>query len=118
VPLTLLRMAPEHQAAVVEMGISDFGEMARLAASGAARQWPFIPSSATRTLKSSMTERAFAGQDGDAGFLLPEGTVFANGDDDLLRRHGMQTEKGAVRHWGKITMSERAENIAESPPAT
>lgn len=30
VPLTLLRIGEEHQAAVVEMGISDFGEMHRL----------------------------------------------------------------------------------------
>ncbi len=30
VPLTLLQIRPEHQAAVVEMGISDFGEMHRL----------------------------------------------------------------------------------------
>lgn len=30
VPLTLLRIKPEHTAAVVEMGISDFGEMHRL----------------------------------------------------------------------------------------
>ena len=31
VPLTLFRIDPEHEAAVVEMGISDFGEMSRLA---------------------------------------------------------------------------------------
>ncbi len=30
VPLTLLSIREEHQAAVVEMGISDFGEMHRL----------------------------------------------------------------------------------------
>ena len=29
-PLTLLRLREEHEAAIVEMGISDFGEMARL----------------------------------------------------------------------------------------
>lgn len=31
VPFTLFRLSPEHEAAVVEMGISDFGEMTRLA---------------------------------------------------------------------------------------
>ena len=31
VPLTLLSMGDEHEAAVIEMGISDFGEMSRLA---------------------------------------------------------------------------------------
>ena len=31
VPLTVLRLCAEHQAAVIEMGISDFGEMSRLA---------------------------------------------------------------------------------------
>ncbi len=32
VPLTLLSLREEHEAAVIEMGISDFGEMSRLAA--------------------------------------------------------------------------------------
>ena len=32
VPLTLFRIGPEHEMAVVEMGISDFGEMERLGA--------------------------------------------------------------------------------------
>ena len=32
VPLTILKLREEHEAAVVEMGISDFGEMRRLAA--------------------------------------------------------------------------------------
>lgn len=31
VPLTLLQIGPEHEVAVIEMGISDFGEMSRLA---------------------------------------------------------------------------------------
>ena len=31
VPLTIFRIEPEHEAAVIEMGISDFGEMSRLA---------------------------------------------------------------------------------------
>ncbi|WP_101698361.1 UDP-N-acetylmuramoyl-tripeptide--D-alanyl-D-alanine ligase [Clostridium minihomine] len=31
VPLTLFRLEPEHQAAIIEMGMSEFGEMARLA---------------------------------------------------------------------------------------
>ena len=31
VPLTVFRLEPEHEAAVIEMGISDFGEMSRLA---------------------------------------------------------------------------------------
>ena len=31
VPLTVFRIEPEHKAAIIEMGISDFGEMRRLA---------------------------------------------------------------------------------------
>lgn len=31
-PLTLFQLLPEHEAAVVEMGMSEFGEMGRLAA--------------------------------------------------------------------------------------
>ena len=36
VPLTLLSLREEHEVAVVEMGISDFGEMRRLSADGTA----------------------------------------------------------------------------------
>lgn len=87
VPLTLFRLTPEHEAAVVEMGISGFGEMTRLAAM-------VHPSIAVFTLIGD-AHLEFLGD--RAGVLrakgeivsgMPEdGLVIANGDDALLREH-------------------------------
>ena len=87
VPLTLFRLRDEHEAAVVEMGISGFGEMTRLAAM-------VRPSIAVYTLigdahleflgdrEGVLRAKAemISGMDGDA-------VVIANGDDELLRGH-------------------------------
>lgn len=87
VPLTLFRLRPEHQAAVVEMGISGFGEMTRLADM-------VHPQIAVFTLIGD-AHLEFLGD--RAGVLrakseiiqgMPEdGLVIANGDDELLRGH-------------------------------
>lgn len=92
VPFTLFRLAPEHEAAVVEMGISDFGEMTRL----------------TRMVKPDIAVFTLIG-DAHLEFLhdragvlrakseivtsMPEGgLVIANGDDTLLREHDFGRE--------------------------
>ncbi len=87
VPLTLFRLQPEHQAAVVEMGISGFGEMTRL--TGMVR-----PQIAVFTLIGD-AHLEFLGD--RAGVLrakgeivsgMPEdGLILANGDDELLKNH-------------------------------
>ena len=87
VPLTLFRLREEHEAAVVEMGISDFGEMTRLAEM-------VHPDIAVFTLIGD-AHLEFLGD--RAGVLrakgeivsgMPEdGVVIANGDDDTLRGH-------------------------------
>lgn len=58
VPLTLLAMPEDTEAAVIEMGISDFGEMSDL------RRWysrlyAYLQLSAVVTLKTSATATAF-----------------------------------------------------------
>ena len=85
VPLTLFRLREEHEAAVVEMGISDFGEMTRLAEM-------VHPDIAVFTLIGD-AHLEFLGD--RAGVLrakaeivsgMPEdGVVIANGDDETLR---------------------------------
>ena len=87
VPLTIFRLREEHEAAVVEMGISDFGEMTRLAEM-------VHPDIAVFTLIGD-AHLEFLGD--RAGVLrakgeivsgMPEdGVVIANGDDDTLRGH-------------------------------
>ena len=87
VPLTLFRLREEHQAAVVEMGISGFGEMTRLTEM-------VRPDIGVFTLIGD-AHLEFLGD--RAGVLrakgemvsgMPEaGVVIANGDDGLLCRH-------------------------------
>ncbi len=87
VPLTLFRLREEHEAAVVEMGISGFGEMTRLAAM-------VRPTVAVYTLIGD-AHLEFLGD--RAGVLrakaemisgvAEDGVVIANGDDELLRSH-------------------------------
>jgi len=87
VPLTLFRLREEHEAAVVEMGISDFGEMTRLAEM-------VHPDIAVFTLIGD-AHLEFLGD--RAGVLrakgeivsgMPEdGVVIANGDDETLCGH-------------------------------
>lgn len=85
VPLTLLSLREAHEAAVVEMGISDFGEMRRLTAM-------VRPDVAVFTTIGD----AHLEQLGDRAGVLrakaeilegmqPDGTVIVNGDDPYLR---------------------------------
>ena len=87
VPLTLFRLRERHEAAVVEMGISGFGEMRRL----------------TQMVRPDMGVFTLIGDAhleflGDRPGVLrakgemaegmgPDGVIIANGDDALLREH-------------------------------
>lgn len=88
VPLTIFNLRPEHEAAVIEMGISQFGEMRRL----------------TKVVRPNMAIITVIGRShleylhDREGVLrakseilegMPEdGVVFVNGDDDLLGSAG------------------------------
>ncbi len=85
VPQTLLAMAQDAQAAVVEMGISDFGEMTRL--THMVRPTIAVMSIIGYSHLEALSDRAgvlrakseiFAGMDAGA-------VAVVNGDDDLLR---------------------------------
>ena len=84
VPLTIFRIDPEHEAAVVEMGISDFGEMRRLAKI-------VRPTMAVYTLIGNAHLERLYDRNGVlkaktemAEFIPEDGTLFLNADDDLL----------------------------------
>lgn len=84
VPLTIFRIEPEHEAAVIEMGISDFGEMHRLAQMAR-------PTMALYTLIGNAhldrlhdRKGVYKAKTEMLEFLTEDGTVFLNADDDLL----------------------------------
>lgn len=84
VPLTIFRIEPEHEAAVVEMGISDFGEMSRLA------QMVRPTDSVYTLIGNAHLDRlhdrpgVFKAKTEMLEYMPDDGTVFLNADDDLL----------------------------------
>lgn len=84
VPLTVFRIEPEHEIAVIEMGISDFGEMSRLARI-------VRPTMAVYTLIGHAHLERLHDRNGVLkaktellDYMSDDGVLFLNGDDDLL----------------------------------
>lgn len=85
IPVTLMTLSPHYEAAVVEMGISLFGEMERIAA-------VVRPDYAVFTNIGDAHLEALGNRNGVLRAksriitgMSPEGVVFVNGDDPLLR---------------------------------
>jgi UDP-N-acetylmuramoyl-tripeptide--D-alanyl-D-alanine ligase len=93
VPLTLLQAGAEHGAAVVEMGISDFGEMTRLA--GMARPGICVVTAiAPCHLEKLGDLRGVLRAKAEIFPLMPEnGAAVVNGDDGLLMAYDTGVEK-------------------------
>ncbi len=91
-PLTLLRIRPEHEVAVVEMGISEFGEMHRLA-------WMAQPDVCVITNIGPCHLETLGDLDGVLrakaeifDYLKPDGVIVLNGNDAKLS--AIQEENG------------------------
>ncbi len=83
-PLTLLRIRQEHEVAVVEMGISDFGEMHRL--SRVARPDICVLTNIGQCHLENLGTRdgILKAKSEIFDFMNPDGYIFVNGDDDKL----------------------------------
>lgn len=83
-PLTLLRIREEHEAAVVEMGISDFGEMHRLAKM-AKPDVCVITNIGICHLENLKTRDGILQAKSEIfDYLEPNGRIVLNGEDDKL----------------------------------
>lgn len=109
VPMTISRIRPEHQAAVVEMGISGFGEMSVLAK--IAR-----PDMAVFTLIGHAHLEFLHDLDGVLraktemlDFMADDAPVLINGDDEKLR--GLQCRQKKISFGLEENCDVRAENI-------
>lgn len=96
-PITVMRLELEHEAAVVEMGVSMPGEMERIAkvAKPTIAVMTNIGVSHIEFLKTR--ENILAEKFKIADYLPVGGTVFVNGDDDLLSTLQSTEEKKIVR---------------------
>lgn len=104
-PLTVLSIRTEHEAAVLEMGISDFGEMHRL--SKIARPDVVVMTNIGQSHLETLGSREgiLKAKSEIFDFMNPKGCVFVNGDDDLLCH---MREKGGRRvlHFGQNPANE------------
>lgn len=98
-PLTVLSIRQEHQAAVLEMGISDFGEMHRL--SKIARPDICVMTNIGQCHLENLGSREgiLKAKSEIFDFMNPDGYVLVNGDDDLLAGIGKKGSHEVV-HFG------------------
>ena len=109
VPLTLLQIKREHQISVVEMGISDFGEMTRLARMVRPTMAVYTVIGHSHLEKLRDRNGVYQAKTEMLDFLPGDGVVFANGDDDLLSRMDCRQKRVLFGRGGANAV--RAENI-------
>lgn len=85
VPLTMFRLSEEYGAAVVEMGMSEFGEMSRIAAV-AAPDFAVMTNIGVSHIQQLGSRRNILAEKLHIADCFHEGSVlFLNGDDEMLR---------------------------------
>jgi UDP-N-acetylmuramoyl-tripeptide--D-alanyl-D-alanine ligase len=91
VPLTLFRLGPEHQAAVIEMGMSHPGEIARLAGIAEPRVG-VVTNAFAAHLEGLGSVDGVADAKGELyKGLPPDGIVVANADDPRMLRRALKS---------------------------
>lgn len=85
VPLTLLRIREEHEAAVVEMGISDFGEMHRLSRMVRPNICVITNIGQCHLENLKSREGILKAKTEIFDYMAEDGEVCLNGEDDMLR---------------------------------
>lgn len=83
-PLTVFRLREHHQVAVLEMGISEFGEMSRLARVAQPDYCVITNIGQCHLEKLGTRDGILRAKTEILDYLKPEGTAFLNGDDDKL----------------------------------
>lgn len=112
-PLTVLRLKKEHEVAVLEMGISDFGEMHRL--SQIAKPDLCVLTNIGQCHLENLGDRAgiLKAKSEIFDFLRENGTVIVNGDDDMLATIGEVKGKRPIRFGKGVQNDVYADRIAE-----
>ena len=98
-PLTVLSIREDHQVAVLEMGISDFGEMHRLSKIAKPDVCVITNIGQCHLENLGTREGILKAKSEIFDFMNPEGDIFVNGDDDMLSGIKPKTAKGVV-HFG------------------
>jgi len=113
VPMTVSRIEAEHEAAVVEMGISGFGEMRLLAgiAKPTIAVFTVIGHAHLEFLRD--LDGVFEAKTEMLEHMAPDSPVIFNGDDEMLRR--LSSRPGAISCGLGENCMVRAENVEYLP---
>ena len=87
VPLTLLSLDDSHEAAVIEMGISDFGEMSRLAMMVKPDIMIITKIGYSHLASFGDLNGVLRAKSEVFNYMSSDGTAILNGDDELLREY-------------------------------
>ena len=98
-PLTILRIREEHQVAVVEMGISDFGEMHRLSKIAKPDICVMTNIGQCHLENLGTREGILKAKSEIFDFMNPQGHILVNGDDDMLQKVPAKAEN-KLMHFG------------------
>lgn len=110
VPMTVSRISSAHQAAVIEMGISGFGEMSVLAAMARPAIAVFTKIGHAHLEFLHDLDGVFAAKTEMIKFMPDGGTVIINGDDEKLRE--LRCRQNIVSFGLGADCAVRAENVS------
>ena len=97
-PLTLLRLGPEHEAAVLEMGMYVGGEIAELARIAQPRIGLVTAVQPVHLSRIGSLEAIEAAKGELLEALPPDGTAILNADDPIVRRMGARSAARSVSY--------------------
>jgi len=109
VPLTLFELREEHEAAVVEMGISTFGEMSRLTQMVRPDMAVFTVIGYAHLEFLHDRQGVLRAKAEILEGMPPDGVVFVNGDDDMLR--SLECAQKKISFGTDPSCHVRAENV-------
>ncbi len=98
-PLTLLRIRPEHEVAVVEMGISEFGEMHRLAKMARPNICVLTNIAPCHLVNLGDLDGVLRAKSEIFDYLGPDGVVILNGNDEKLSSIGEVNGTFPIRYY-------------------
>jgi len=113
VPLTVFRLAPEHEAAVIEMGMNRFGEIRNLSRIARPRVCVLTNVGEAHIEFLGSKEGILAAKSEMLEYMEPEGTAVINGDDPLLLTLTRKYPDAVTYGFGKRNRI-RAERVYES----
>lgn len=111
VPLTVTRMTGEEEVAVLETGISQFGEMSRLAAMVQPTMAVITNIGVSHIENLHTRENIMAEKLRITEGMSADGTLFLNGDDPLLMSAAEHMDRPVITYGMNETCDYRGENV-------